>query len=130
MSPLRQPHRLAEVERPELPRRYVARPARLVERAERIVDAFGRQTEGAEVHAEALAGLKIQVRPHRLFGIHVHALHEPARLVGAYRDEREIDRTEAAADVGEEDRIGRVAGKEDPRTADGDDEPAPQGTVS
>ena len=41
--------------------------------------------------------LEVEMRLHRLRRIHVNALHEPARLVGADRQQRQIDRAEPAA---------------------------------
>ena len=72
------------------------------ERPQRIVDPFRRQLERAEMNADALRRAEIQVRLHRLRRIHVHDVHEPARLVRADRQQREIDRTEPVADVAEE----------------------------
>ena len=101
----------------EARRRDVSRAARLVERAQRFVDALGRQLERAEMHADALGRLEIQVRLHGLRRIHVNGLHEPARLVGADRQQRQIDRTEPLPDIAEERGVRGVAGEKDPRAA-------------
>ena len=49
---------------------------------------------------------------HGLSRIHVDRLHEPPRLVGADRQEREINRPEPLPDVVEQARVCRVASEE------------------
>ena len=73
---------------------------------------------------------EIQVRLHRLRRIHVNGLHEPARLVRADRQQRQIDRAEPLPDVAEEGRIRGVAGEIDARAAGRQHEAAPQRAVS
>ena len=69
------------------------------------------------MHTDAFGRLKVQVRLHRLRRIHVNGLHEPARLVGADGQERQINRTEPQPNVVEEARIRGVAGEKDARAA-------------
>ena len=66
---------------------------------------------GAEVHADAQGGTKVEVRLHGLRRIHVDVLHKPARLVGADGQQGEVDRGRALADLAEERHIAAVAGK-------------------
>ena len=94
------------------------------------VDALGGQLERAEVHADALGPSEIDVRLHRLLRIHVHGLHEPARLVGADGHQGQVERTEPPADVAEERAIRGVAGEVDPRAGRLDHESAPQRTIA
>jgi len=54
------------------------------------------------MHADAFGGLKIEVRLHRFCWIHVNGLHEPARLVSADGQERQINRTEPQPNVAKE----------------------------
>ena len=70
------------------------------------------------------------VRLHRFRRIHVHGLHEPARLVRADGQQCQIDRAKPHSDVAEEGRVGRVAGEEYARAACHEHEPAPEGSVS
>ena len=98
--------------------------------AQRFVDALRSQLECAEVHADALGDPEIEVRLHRLRWIHVNGLHEPARLVRADRQKRQIDRTEPASDVAEEGGIRGVAGEEDAGAARDQHEPTPQGAIA
>ena len=50
---------------------------------------------------------------HCLGGINVLRGHEPARLVGANRENRKIDRTETLRDVGKIFRVAGVTGEEE-----------------
>jgi hypothetical protein len=52
------------------------------------------------VHADAARGLQIEVRADGLVGVHVRVDHEPARLVGADRQQRQVDARPSAADLG------------------------------
>src|SRR5438105_4988174 len=108
----------------------MARTARLVQRLQRIVDPLRRQLKRAEVHPHAPGRVEIQVRLHRLGRIHVNHPHEPAGLVRADRQQRQIDRPEPPADVVEEARIRRVAGEIDARAIDRDHEPAPERAIA
>ena len=76
------------------------------------------------------ARLKIQMRLHRLRWIHVYRLHEPARLIGADRQQCEIDRPETVPNVREEWRVSGVTGEVDPLRACRDDESAPQRAIA
>src|SRR5437879_4771207 len=108
----------------------MSRAARVLERAQRFVDALGGQLEGAEMHADAFGRLEIHVRLHRLRRIHVNDLHEPPRLVGADREQGQIDRTEPLPDVAEEWRIRAIAGEKYARGARHQRESTPQRAVS
>jgi len=66
----------------------------------------------------------------RCSSAHFYRLHEPARLVSADGQQREIDRAETLPDVAEERRIRRVAGKIYPPAARDDHESAPQRAIS
>jgi hypothetical protein len=68
-------------------------------------------------HPDVLARLRLW--------IHVNRLHEPARLVCANRQEREIDRTQPPTDVAEKIGIGSVAGEIDADISRQHGEPAP-----
>ena len=56
---------------------------------------------------------EIEVRLDGLGRVHVHDAHEPAGLVRAYRQKRQIDRAEPRADLAKEIRVSRVAGEEE-----------------
>src|SRR5690606_12452502 len=67
---------------------------------------------------------------HRLFGVHVYRLHEPARCVGADGQQRQIDTAEHVRDIAEATAIAGVAGKIEPEAIDIDDPATPQRTVA
>ncbi len=66
---------------------------------------------------------------HRLLGVHVLALHEPGRIVGADGQQRRIDAGKARADLLEALEVSGVARVVDARLRAFDDEPAPQRLV-
>jgi hypothetical protein len=78
---------------------------RVTQTADRFVDPFGRQLERAEVHADALRRLELEMCLDRFRRIHVHGVHEPARLVRADRNQRQIDRPEPLANVAKDERM-------------------------
>src|SRR5206468_3678056 len=84
-------------------------PARSLERAHWFVDAFDCHLERAEMHADALERLQIEVRLHRFRRIHVNGLHEPPRFVGANREKCQSDRTQPMPDLVEDASIRGVA---------------------
>ena len=53
------------------------------------------------------------MRLHRFFGVHVDVLHEPARLVRADGQQREIERPAPAADLPEVPAVPAIGGEED-----------------
>ena len=55
--------------------------------------------EGAPMHGDGLAGANVLMNPDRLFRCHVHRGHEPARVVGTYGEQRQINRRKQLADV-------------------------------
>jgi hypothetical protein len=90
--------------------------ARLCEVARRLVERLVGELERAPVDAERRARAQVAVREHRLVRVHVLELHEPARLVGADRQQGEVEaaaRGEARARVGEVGRVAGVAGEVD-----------------
>ena len=62
--------------------------------------------------------------------IHVNGLHEPARLVRADGQQRQIDRTKPLPDLAEKRGVGTVPGEKDARAVDHQHESPPQGAVS
>src|SRR3546814_10282631 len=60
------------------------------------------QLEGAPVHAESRFCPDIEHDPDRFFGVAMLRRHEPARIIGPDRQDREIDRPEARADIAED----------------------------
>jgi hypothetical protein len=85
------PH-LSGPQHPELLRRDPGRRYRLGERARGRVDRVVCQGEGAMVMRERELGSAVAERLHRLGGIHVLITHEPARLIGADRQDRQPER--------------------------------------
>src|SRR3984957_16048891 len=92
----------------------------------RPIDRFCRQLKRPEMHADAVPADQVPVSPHRFGRIHVHRPHEPARLIGADAEHRDVGRAEAAPDVGEMRRISAVAAEIDAESAAFDHIPAPQ----
>src|SRR3546814_17572976 len=60
------------------------------------------QLEGAPVHAESRFCHDIEHDPDRFFGVAMLRRHEPARIIGTARQDREIDRPDARADIAED----------------------------
>jgi hypothetical protein len=96
------PHRFPESKRSEPRWRDISGAARVLQRAYWFVNVLGGHLERAEMHADALGCLKIQVRLHCLRRIHVNDLHEPPRLIGTDRQQRKVDWTEPPPYVVEE----------------------------
>ena len=94
--PLFEPHRLPELKGPESLRQDIAGRARFRQSSDRFVDTFGGHREGSEMHADAFGRFKVEVRLYGFGRIHVNRLHEPARLVGADWQQRQIDRPQPA----------------------------------
>src|SRR5512144_2615450 len=124
------PEGLAEPEDAKAGGRDLSFATSLLEIPHRLVDALRGQLDGAVMHADAADRLEINVSLHRFGGIHVHRLHEPARLVGANRQQREIDRSESPANIRKERRVGRIACEIQAEAADADHESAPQRAVT
>ena len=96
---------------------------------DRVVEPLVRELERPEVHRDADARLKIEVDANRLLGVHVDGRHEPARLVGANRDQREIDRAQPGADLGEVAAVARITREIDRLPSDPDAEASPQRSI-
>ena len=75
----------------------------------RRIDAIIGQLERAVVDRDAGPGRQDLVGANRLLGRHVHGGHEPARLVGSDRQQRQARRSEPLADLGEMVAEGRVS---------------------
>ena len=90
------------------------------EGARRLVERFVGEREGAPVDADRASGGEVEMDLHRLGRVDVLLLHEPARLVGADRQQRQVEAAvrrslaagEARADIGEVLRVAGVAGEE------------------
>jgi hypothetical protein len=105
-----------------------ARPggARRLELPDRVVDALVGQLETAIVNTDAQARLEIEMRAHGLLRIHVLVAHEPARFVGADREQREVHDTVALAQLLEMPPVAGVAGEVRLEAAVLNNEAAPQ----
>ena len=83
----------------------LARNVRFIERGlqggERRVDRFIGQLKRAVVMRQCLLGATIGQRFHGVGRIHVLIAHEPARLIGADRQDRQPQRTVRLPDVAE-----------------------------
>jgi hypothetical protein len=82
------------------------------ELARRQVGRLVGEIERAPVHREHRCRAEIEIGLHRLARIHVLPAHEPARLVGADRQQRHVDRAEAPAVLGEALEVAGVAREE------------------
>jgi len=96
----------------------------------RIIDPFRRQLKRSKVHADALGRVEIEVRLQRLGWIHVNRRHEPARLVGADRKQRQIAWAEPLPNLAEERAERTVACEEKARVIDREHESAPQRAIA
>ena len=122
--------RLADLYRLKAIRGHAALSQRVRQLADRLVDTLRRQLKGPEVHRDAPGGTEIEVCLHRLRRIHMDVLHEPARLVGADGQEREVYRRQAGPDLAEVGAVAGVAGVEDAPAADLDQESSPERAVT
>src|SRR5262245_9938981 len=82
------------------------------------------------MHSDTFGRSKIKVGLHRLRRIHVNGLHEPAWLISADGQERQINRTEPLPNIAEEARVCGIAGEKDTRAICSYHESAPQSAVS
>src|SRR6516165_11986636 len=71
--------------------RNASRLQRIGECKGRRIDRFVGELEGAVMAGECGLGTAIEQSLHRLRGIHVLVAHEPARLVGPDRQDRELE---------------------------------------
>src|SRR5215470_14300825 len=93
---------ISESQRYEARRCHALRAKRFCEIPHGLLDSFCRQLKGSKMHGDALRCFEIQVSPNSLSGIHMDYAHEPSRLVGANRQQREVDRTKAPPHVAKE----------------------------
>ncbi|OIQ65506.1 hypothetical protein GALL_529320 [mine drainage metagenome] len=63
------------------------------------------------MHPDGLAALQVAMRLDRFGGVHVGGGHEPARFIGADRQQGDVGRAQAMADVAPMLASGRVPGK-------------------
>src|SRR5215831_10932961 len=70
------------------------------------------------------------MRLHRVRRIHVHGSHEPAWLIRADRNQREINGSAALADLVEEWHVRGIAGEVDAPLPCHEDESAPERAVA
>ena len=85
--------RLADVARNEFFRRDVSCFERGAQTQRRLAHGFVGELEGAPVHRDGSAASAFDKGLDGFLGIHVHRLHDVARVVGADRDHAEIDWT-------------------------------------
>ena len=87
----------------------------------RLIQRLIRQLKRAPVHGQGPLTAQVLKDLHRLLGVHMLVLHEPARLICADGQQREVEPTalfwrlrtrEVLADVDEVFRVSRVACKE------------------
>lgn len=103
--------RFAEIENLEARSLDIPDATCVVERARWIIDAFSGQLERPKMHGNAAGRIEIQVGLHRFCRIHVDGAHEPARLVGTYRQQCQVDRAQPSRNVPKEIGIRRVSGE-------------------
>src|SRR5262249_30678189 len=96
----------------------------------RFVHGLVRQViESAPMHAYGARRAEVLAYLQGLGHVDVHRSHEPARRVGAYGDEGEVEGTEALADVARVLRVPQVSGVDDPHPAAFHHPAAPQRLV-
>ena len=106
------------------------RAQRDTELAHRVVDALVGELEAAEMCRDAEPGAEIQMGANGLVRVHVLLLHEPARLVGADRQQRHVHDSATTADLRELRAVPRVAGEIHGSIGRFDHEPAPQRPIA
>src|SRR5205807_8747056 len=129
-SPGSDSYRASHLRRPEYPGRHAALPQRLRQLPNRLVYPLRRQLKRAVVHREAPARAEIEMRLHGFRRIHMDVFHEPAWLVGADREQRQIDRSEPRGNLPEMGAVAGIAGKQQTPAARLDQEPTPQRAVA
>src|SRR5690606_33615453 len=72
---------------------------------------LAREHERAPVHGGHPLGAQVQEGPHGLRRVEVRGLHRPRRLVGADRQQRQVEAGVAGADPGEPFAVAGVAGE-------------------
>lgn len=65
----------------------------------RLVNPLSGKLKRPKMHSDTMFGSKISMRPHRLRGIHMDRLHEPAWLVGTNAEHCDIGRPQPAFDI-------------------------------
>ena len=110
----------------------VLRRQRLGQRDRRRIDRLVRELERAVMMGERLRRPAIRERFHRVKRIHVLVLHEPARLIGADRQDREPQWTMRLGDAAEMSAIAVAGIADDVEFADGrfEDKTRPQRLVA
>ncbi len=96
----------------------------------RRIDALIRQLERAVVDRDAGLGGQDLVGSNRLLGRHVNRRHEPARLVGSDRQQRQARRSEPLADLREMVAEGRVSREINDAAGGFDHVAAPQSPIA
>jgi hypothetical protein len=123
------PQRSPECERRELRHRDASSIARLFQRLQRRVETLGRQLKCPEMNADAVGSGEVDVRLNGLRRIHMDASHEPARLVRANRNQRQVNRSQTLPDGLKERPIRGITGEEDSHTAQGKHESTPKSAI-
>ena len=93
----------------------------LLEQARWLLERLFREIERAEVDRHQQPPTDILEQLQRFFGIDVIGVPCVPRAVAADGNRREIERSQALADLGERLRVARVAGEEEPLAPAGDD---------
>lgn len=75
----------------------------------RLAHWFVGELEGAPMHRHGFAATAFEKCFDSFLGIHVHRLHDVARIVGADRDHAEVDRTMTLANFMKSGAIAGVA---------------------
>src|SRR5437868_4467500 len=95
----------------------------------RRVDAVISKLECAVVDRDAHSGAKDLMRSDGFIGAHMHPRHEPARLAGSDRQQRQPWRPETFADLSEMIAKTRISREIDDAVRRRDYIPAPQGPI-
>src|SRR6185436_6119549 len=117
--------RLPMLHQEETIRRYAVLCQRLGELARWLVEQLVGQAKSPPMHGHRVARMQILLRAHCFLGIGMHYAHEPAWLVGADWQHRQVDGAEALADVGQVGRVTEVAAEEKTQSRMFDDPGSP-----
>src|SRR5678815_1023503 len=122
--------RFAEIENLKPRSLDISDAACFLERPHRVVDAFTRQLERSEMHRDAARSVELQMCLHGFSRIHVHGLHEPARLVRADGQQGQVDWSQPSGNLLEKPGIGRVPGEIDASLPHADGKTTPERAVA
>src|SRR4029077_7449566 len=91
--------------------------------------AFPGVVDQTEVNSNGVFAMQLHMRKHRFIGVHVHAIHEPPRLIGAYGQQTDLRGAKSVVDALEMVGVCGVSRKIDSPLRGIDEKGSPQRPV-